>query len=222
MCDRSNTIFLDRFTDNHDANLRPDIVADAARIPIRDGALDFLLSSNMLEHHQNTLRTLYEWKRVLKLGGIMFLVLPHHARIFDKHRAVTTLQHHIDDYARLGGEPDYSHCEEIREGWSKLDDFEELRKEFEADWKMDVWDWDGRLKNGVIHFHVWSEKEIVDLLRYVGLSMEYVIDRIPENTSNFLVIARHGEAQVRSGVVEIDSDVPISQSAPRPRNDNEL
>lgn len=190
MCDRRNTIFLDRFTDNPDANPRPDIVADAARIPIRDGALDFLLSSHMLEHHQDTLRTLYEWKRILRPGGIMFLVLPHHARTLDRHRAVTTLQHHIDDYASLGEQSDYSHCAEIRQGWSKLEDFEQHRMQFEADWKMDVWDWAGRLRNGVIHFHVWSQNEMVDLLRYIDLAIEYVADVVPELSNSFLVIGR--------------------------------
>ncbi len=55
---------------------------------------------------------------------------------------------------------------------------------------MDMWDWPGRLKNGVIHFHVWSQNEVVDLLRYVGLSIEYVADVVPELDNSFLVIGR--------------------------------
>jgi SAM-dependent methyltransferase len=222
MCDRSRTILLDRFTDNRDGNPRPDIVADAARIPIRDGALDFLLSSHMLEHHQDTLRTLYEWKRILKPGGIMFLVLPHHARTLDRHRAVTTLQHHIDDYAKLGEEPDYSHCEEIREGWSKLEDFEQQRRQFEADWGMDMWDWAGRLRNGVIHFHVWSQKEIANLLRYIGMSVEYVVDMIPDFSHSFLVVGRHGEAEVEREGTKVRSGVRALQRRPRSYSDSEL
>jgi SAM-dependent methyltransferase len=222
MCDRSRTILLDRFTENPDANPNPDIVADAARIPIRDGALDFLFSSHMLEHHQDTLRTLYEWKRILKPGGIMFLVLPHHARTFDRHRAITTLQHHIDDYARLGEEPDYSHCEEIREGWSKLEDFEQQRRQFEADWGMDMWDWTGRLRNGVIHFHVWSQKEIANLLRYIGLKIEYVIDLVPELSHSFVVIGRRGRADVGREGNEVDSGVRVPQRRPRAWSDSEL
>lgn len=190
LCSRSNTIFLDRFTDNQDATVRPDIVSDAARLPIRDGAFDFLLSSHMLEHHQDTIRTLDEWKRVLKPGGVMFLILPHHARTLDRHRAITSLQHHIDDYAQLGDREDHSHFEELQAGWSKLDDFEEMRAQFEKDWNMEMWDWAGRMKNGVIHFHVWSQNEMVDLFRHVGLSIEYVADVVPEIPVSFLVIGR--------------------------------
>jgi ubiquinone/menaquinone biosynthesis C-methylase UbiE len=144
----------------------------------------------MLEHHQDTLRTLYEWKRVLKPAGTMFLILPHHARTLDRYRALTPLQHHIDDYAKLGEQQDHSHFEEIREGWSKLEDFEDHRTQFERDWKMDFWDWPGRLRDGVIHFHVWSQNEIVDLLRYVGLSIQYVADIVPEISNSFLVVGR--------------------------------
>lgn len=189
-CERANTVFLDRFTDNKDATPAPDIIADAAKVPVTDDAFDFLFASHMLEHHQDTLRVLYEWKRVLRPGGALFLILPHHARTIDRYRAVTTLQHHIDDFARLGDQDDHSHNEEMRAGWSKLEDFDQLRAEFEAEWKMDVWDWPGRIKNGVVHFHVWSQNEIVDLLRYVGLSIEYVTDVLPEDPISFLVIGR--------------------------------
>jgi SAM-dependent methyltransferase len=190
-CDPETTITIDRFTDNADASLRPDIVADAAHIPLCDGALDFLLSSHMLEHHQDTLRTLYEWKRVLKPnGGTLVLILPHYERTFDRFRAVTRLRHHIEDYERRVAEDDPFHFEEIREGWSKIDGFEELRHEFEAQWKMDMWDWTGRLREGVIHFHVWSQNEMVDLLRYAGFSISYVADEIPEISNSFLVAAK--------------------------------
>jgi ubiquinone/menaquinone biosynthesis C-methylase UbiE len=165
-------------------------VADGAKIPITDEAFHFIVSSHSLEHYQNTLVALYEWKRVLRPDGVLFLILPHHARTLDKHRAVTPLQHHIDDYAKLADADDYSHCDEIRDGWSKLEDFEEQRARFELEWGIEMWDWPGRFKNGVIHFHVWSQNEIVDLLRYIGLKIEYAIDLIPDRPDSFLVIGR--------------------------------
>jgi SAM-dependent methyltransferase len=190
VCDRANTIFLDRFSNNPDACPHPDIVSDAARIPVRNGTFDFLLSSHMLEHHQDTLRTLYEWKRVLRPGGVLFLVLPHYQRTFDKYRKITSLQHHIDDYARLGDSLDTSHYEEIFEGWSKIENFDQERAKFEAQWHIDAWDWAGRVRNGVIHYHVWTQNELVDIFRYVGLSVEYVADILPERYDSFLIVGR--------------------------------
>jgi len=189
-CDQANTVFLDRFQGNKDATVAPDLVAEAAEIPVRDAAFDFLFSSHMLEHHQDTLRVLYEWKRVLRPGGVLFLVLPHHARTFDRYRGVTPLQHHIDDYANLGSREDHSHFPEIEVGWSRVEEFERLREEFENEWQMKMWDWPGRIRNGVIHYHVWSQNEVVDLLRYAGFSIEYVADTIPENVISFLVVGR--------------------------------
>lgn len=190
ICARDQAIFVDRFANNIDATPAPDIISDAALIPVGESTFDFLASSHMLEHHQDTLRVLYEWKRVLKPAATVFLILPHYARTFDKYRTITTLQHHICDYANLGDREDHSHFREIREGWSKVEDFEEQRARFEARWQMDTWDWAGRVKNGLIHYHVWTQNEVVDLLRYIGMSIEYVADVVPDMTNSFLVVGR--------------------------------
>ena len=41
-----------------------------------DGELDFVISRHNLEHYIDIHKTLLEWKRVLKKGGIMAMVLP--------------------------------------------------------------------------------------------------------------------------------------------------
>lgn len=41
-----------------------------------DGELDFVVSRHNLEHYVDVIKTLREWKRVLRSGGIMALVLP--------------------------------------------------------------------------------------------------------------------------------------------------
>lgn len=43
---------------------------------IKSAHYDFLLSSNCLEHVANPFKALIEWKRVIKEGGVMILVLP--------------------------------------------------------------------------------------------------------------------------------------------------
>jgi len=187
-CSPRNTVFLDKHSDNKDGTPDPDIVADAARIPVEDGRFDFLLSAHCLEHSQNTIRTLNEWGRVLRPGGILFLILPHADRTFDRHRAKTTLAHHIDDFETLTDAWDRSHVEEITAGWS-IDLTDEDAAQYRREWGADVWDWDFRFKNDVIHFHVWTQDEMVRLLQYLGLRILFVDEMSAERTDSFVIVA---------------------------------
>jgi SAM-dependent methyltransferase len=188
-CNPETTLFLDKFTDNKDATPEPDIISDANIIPKPDDTFDYVFSSHVLEHMQNTIATLKEWQRVLKKGGILFLVLPHGDRTFDRHRKKTTLEHHISDYENLTEEYDHSHNEEIQNGWSKNEDFDG-GKEYEKQWGAPVWDFDFRLRNGVIHFHVWTQDEIVRLLQYLSFKIIAVAETAPERIDSFVVVAR--------------------------------
>jgi SAM-dependent methyltransferase len=44
---------------------------------IKNDSLDYIFSSHCLEHIENWQQTLGEWVRKLRLGGIIFLYLPH-------------------------------------------------------------------------------------------------------------------------------------------------
>lgn len=189
-CDPTTTVFLDKFTDNKDATIDPDIHADAAAMPLPDASFDLVFSSHCLEHCQNTIKTLREWLRVLKPSGVLFLVLPHADRTLDRFRARTPLAHHVEDFQRLTDAPDYSHVAETERGWGQLPDFDALRERFEREWGFAMWDWSSRMQHGVIHFHVWTQDEMIDLLKHVGLTILYVVDYVPERPDSFVVIAR--------------------------------
>jgi SAM-dependent methyltransferase len=186
---RGRTVFLDKHVDNKDGMANPDIVADGTNVPVADGTYDFLISAHCLEHCQNTIRTLNEWTRLLKPGGTMFLVLPHADRTFDRHRAKTSLAHHVEDFETLGDEWDRSHIEEITAGWS-IDMTPEDQVAYRQEWGADVWDWDFRFANDVIHFHVWTQDEIVRLLQYLGLKIAFVDEFVADRADSFVVVAR--------------------------------
>jgi SAM-dependent methyltransferase len=80
---------------------------------IADESYDFVLASHMLEHTANPLATLAEWRRVLKPGGGLVLVLPHRDGTFDHRRSVTTLGHLLRDMERNVAEDDSTHFEEV-------------------------------------------------------------------------------------------------------------
>src|SRR5262249_9744700 len=72
------------------------------------------------------------------------------------------------------------------------------------------------------HFHVWSQKEIANLLRYIGMSVEYVLDMIPNFSHSFLVVGRHGQANVGREGNKLNSGVRAPQRLPRSCRDSEL
>lgn len=76
-----------------------DVWADAALLPFRSGALDFVLASHVIEHMPDAIRALLEWDRVLAVGGILFLIVPHRDRTMDARRPVTPLEALLADHA---------------------------------------------------------------------------------------------------------------------------
>lgn len=53
-----------------------DIKASADAIPLDDASQDFIVSSHVVEHLSNVVRALVEWDRLLKPGGISFIIHP--------------------------------------------------------------------------------------------------------------------------------------------------
>lgn len=78
--------------------LKVDIIACGDNIPLPDGSQDFVVSSHVLEHFPNPIKALLEWDRLIRPGGIIFMIVPHKERTFDKHQARTALQHLIEDF----------------------------------------------------------------------------------------------------------------------------
>jgi radical SAM superfamily enzyme YgiQ (UPF0313 family) len=92
-----------------------DIVACGDDIPLPDGSQEFILSSHVLEHFPNPIKALLEWDRLLIPGGIIFMIVPHKERTFDKHKDRTLLKHLIKDFVTNNTEPHgdpygHDHC----------------------------------------------------------------------------------------------------------------
>jgi SAM-dependent methyltransferase len=86
------------------------LIAEATDLrQIESDTYDFLLSSNCLEHVANPIRALLEWRRVVKPGGALILVLPNKASNFDHKRPVTKFEHILDDFTKEVDEYDLTH-----------------------------------------------------------------------------------------------------------------
>ncbi len=189
--DPGRTTFLDKNVGDKDATENADIVADADAIPRPDAFFDYVLSSHVLEHVPNTIRTLNEWLRVLKPGGVLFTILPHAERTVDRFREVTTLEHHLKDFAEGVDHTDRAHFDEMKAGWLKLPEAsEESAAQYQQEWGADLWDWDFRIQHSVLHYHVWTQDEVVRLYQHMGLEIACVMEIAPEREDSFIVVAK--------------------------------
>lgn len=80
---------------------------------ISAGTYDFVLSCATLEHTANPLKALGEMHRVLRVGGVFVLVLPHRKGTFDHRRPTTSMAHLIGDLNNDTPEEDTTHVPEI-------------------------------------------------------------------------------------------------------------
>lgn len=184
------TIYVDKFDTRFGGSKRrilTDVIADGARLPFANAHFDYLFSSHMLEHAPNTIAVLQEWMRIVKPGGILGLRLPHGDRTFDQGRPKTSVEHHAMDFRNNTGYEDTTHFEE----WAGV-----LARNPQTVWLPAARKADGTLdfgyivSNGLIHYHVWSASEFTDLLRYLGLRIEFAMDKMLDYDNSFIVFAR--------------------------------
>ena len=190
-CDPKRTLFVDKHPEAADGMADPDLIADAADLPAPDNSQDYVFSSHVLEHAPDTIRTLEEWLRVLKPGGALFLVLPHGDRTFDRHRDKTPLSHHIEDRHRLNGAPDRSHDEEARAGLERLVDLKAVTAAHHRSFgEGTMWDFDHRIAHDAMHYHVWTQDEIVRLLQHLEVAICAVVEQPHDRPDSFAVVGR--------------------------------
>jgi SAM-dependent methyltransferase len=88
-----------------------DIVACGDDLPFKDNTIDFVISSHVIEHFYDPVKTIEEWLRVVRPGGFVYMIIPHKERTFDKDRPRTTLAELIDrhEYPNPPNPPHHDH-----------------------------------------------------------------------------------------------------------------
>jgi SAM-dependent methyltransferase len=130
----------------HGSLVNVDIIDDGESLnTIDDSSVDFVIANHFLEHCEDPIMALETFIRVVRPGGILFFAVPDKRYTEDRDRNLTTLEHLIADH-RFG--PIISREDHFRE-------FEECvaRGPVKRDYS--------------IHYHVWTDKEIVELLAYL-------------------------------------------------------
>ena len=180
ICPTDRTVLSDAFSVHgvHDSIAK--VFFHGGEIPYDDKSFSFIVSEHVLEHIANPLKVLKECIRVLKAGGKLFLFLPHMERTNDSHRKVTTLEHLIDDYNKDVPLDDQTHVDDwfrnvVKKGLMPLHYSHLTKKDL--------------LKTGSIHHHVWTEKQLIEIMDYLALKICYVNAKVPDRRDSFVVVA---------------------------------
>lgn len=112
--------YVDRFAEFAGERCLADFLGDATALPFHDDSLDYVVSSHVLEHVANPIAALAEWYRVLRPGGIIYMVVPDRRYTWDHARALTTVDHLLEDFDRGTTPVDATHIDEFVTGvdWS--------------------------------------------------------------------------------------------------------
>jgi SAM-dependent methyltransferase len=114
-------IYVDCFERFAAAPCRADYYGHASALPFHDHSLDYVLASHVLEHVANPVAALAEWYRVLRPGGIIYLIVPDRRATWEHARALTSVEHMLEDFARGTTAADATHIDEFV---------------FQADWSL--------------------------------------------------------------------------------------
>jgi SAM-dependent methyltransferase len=76
-----------------------DIAAEATAVPLPDQSQDYVISSHVVEHLPNLIGGFVEANRLLRPGGIFFIIFPKRDALpSDVGRPITPLSHFIEDF----------------------------------------------------------------------------------------------------------------------------
>ena len=142
--------------------------------PLGENSYDVVFSSHVIEHLANPLRALAAWRRVTRPGGHMLIVAPHMQGTFDHRRALTSLEHIVEDFERGVEEDDMTHLEET------------LRLHDRArDVPMDDAEWAQMRRENVdtrtLHHHTFTTPSLLALLDRAGLELLFAETRFPHD-----------------------------------------
>lgn len=157
-----------------------DIVDDGERLAtIADASQDFVIANHFLEHCEDPLGALGHMIRALKPGGILYLAVPDKRYTFDVDRPVTSTDHLLRDHREGPEGSRRGHYEE----WARLVDKAD-EPEAHATALLD--------RGYSIHFHAWTQGELLELLRTAAdeLELDFDIELMLKNRHEVIFVLR--------------------------------
>jgi SAM-dependent methyltransferase len=159
--------------------------AELATIP--DHLYDFCISNHVLEHLEDPIQALGNWLRILKAKGILYLSVPLPDNVVDKHRQPTTFSHIVEDQGLMTrdrekyGKERHSHYEDFVRSTNFS---ESTNKEFVDRKTAELLD-----MNYSIHFHVFSEETLMQMIDFVSQKIAIkIVEFVRNEPEEFILI----------------------------------
>lgn len=161
--------------------VEPDVIVDGETLEsIESLTEDFVIGNHFLEHCQNPILAVENMLRVLKRKGILFVSIPDKRYTFDVNRLITPYEHLVRDYT-MG--PEVSRRQHFEE-WVRLVNRATDESEVESKVKhlMEI--------NYSIHFHVWTEAEMIELFLKQKSTHDFEIELFSHNINEVIFVLR--------------------------------
>jgi SAM-dependent methyltransferase len=171
-----------------------DVIGTAENLSgLPNASVDFVVANHLLEHLEDPLAGLQEFQRVLKPGGIIYLALPDQRLTFDRDRALTSLDHLLEEHR--------NHTAEANRWGHYLDWSSNVDKKGSA---SEAHAADLMRRRYSIHFHVWRPDTFLEFFyaarRLVGLELdllEFAPPETPDDIEFILILGKASGDQVR-------------------------
>jgi ubiquinone/menaquinone biosynthesis C-methylase UbiE len=196
-------VYVDKYAEYARERCLGDYFGEAIALPFRDNALNYVASSHVLEHVANPVGALREWKRVLRHGGIIYMVVPDRRYTWDRPRELTPVSHLLDDDLRGTTSVDATHIDEFVDGvdWSTYSPATAAAEvPAEKEKLKQVYHHAVSHASEInIHFHVFEPSNVLELIETLRTHPRYRFDwelvdsaeRFPEdNPIGFLAVVR--------------------------------
>jgi predicted SAM-dependent methyltransferase len=160
-----------------------DIIDDGEKLStIEDGTQNFVIANHFLEHCEDPIHALSNLVRVLRKDGILYMCVPDKRYTFDIDRPVTPFDHIVKDHAEGPGWSRNLHLDEWVRVVEKVKTEAEIQKRFQ--YLMDI--------NYSIHYHVWTQREMFELIQNLKDQFEFPIEleMFMKNNGEALLILR--------------------------------
>ncbi|OAI43265.1 hypothetical protein AYO41_02280 [Verrucomicrobia bacterium SCGC AG-212-E04] len=195
--------YVDCFREFANEPTKADFLGSATDLPFHDSSLRYVASSHVIEHVANPLAAFREWYRVLRHGGVIYMVVPDRRLTWDHPRPLTSVEHSIEDFRRGVTQVDGTHIDDFTFGvdWSQFSP-DTPADSVDAERQATAERFRAAIAGGNeinIHFHTYEPDSMARLVTAAdtvlglagGISIERVLPEFPSsNPIGFLVIAR--------------------------------